>query len=301
MRELTVDNTNAAQRLDKFLMRYMNKAPKSFIYKMLRKKNIKLNGTKAAGSEMLCAGDKVTLYLSDETIDGFFEAAEIEEYSDIPPIIYEDENIIIINKPAGLLSQSEKKGDKNLNSVMLSYLSKKGEYDRQKAGAFKPGIVSRLDRNTSGITVMGKNLAAQQQLSLAFKEHSADKFYLALAEGEIKGEGKIELKQKKIEGNRVITSEDGVNAVTLYEALKYTNGCTLLKVKLVTGRTHQIRAAFASIGHPLAGDIKYGGKKIKGFKAQALHAHSLTFHFKDGILKYLDNKTFTAKGRLDNI
>jgi 23S rRNA pseudouridine955/2504/2580 synthase len=295
MRNLRVDKNNAGQRLDKYLMKYMNKAPSSFIYKMLRKKNIKLNSARAEGKELLCEGDEITLYLAEETIDGFCEAVELKSYTAKPDIIYEDENVLIVNKPVGLLSQAEKRGDNNLNDMLLYYLSQKGEYDTSGKGVFKPGIVSRLDRNTSGITLMGKNLAAQQQLSLAFKEHSVKKLYLAVAEGEIKTAGKVDTRQKKLEGNRVELGGDGDRAVTLYKPVASLNGNTLLEVTLITGRTHQIRAALASIGHPLLGDVKYGGKRTSEFKFQALHAYSLTFSFVGCVLAYLDGKTFKAE------
>ncbi len=298
MRLLKINEDNGAQRLDKFLLRYMNKAPKSFIYKMLRKKNIKLNGVKAQGNEVLRAGDEVALYLSDETIDSFFEVGDVKAFDDIPPIIYEDENIIIADKPVGLLSQAEKKGDKNLNDILLYYLSQKGEYDSSAQGTFKPGIVSRLDRNTGGITIMGKNLAAQQQLSKAFKAHTVKKIYLAVAEGEIKTAGRVDTRQKKGADNKVTLGSEGDRAITIYEPVKYENGYTLVRVTLVTGRTHQIRAALASIGHPLAGDVKYGGKRTKRFKHQALYAYSLSFEFKDGVLAYLDGRTFTGNNEL---
>ena len=296
MRTLKVDAANEAQRLDKYLIRYMNRAPKSFIYKMLRKKNIKLNGVRAAGSEILKCGDTITLYLSDETIDGFFEAADIKKYDDIPPVVYEDENVLVVSKPSGLLAQAEKKGDKNLNDILLYYLSLKGEYDPKKAGAFKPGIASRLDRNTSGICIMGKNLAAQRALSLAFAQHSVKKIYLAVVEGELKTGGKVDIMQTKSPDNKVTVSKgEGVKAVTLYRPVKYKNGFTLVEAEPVTGRTHQIRAALSYVGHPLAGDVKYGAKSLKGVRGHLLHARSLSFCFNEGLLKYLDGRVFYAQ------
>lgn len=300
MRLLKIAEAESNQRLDKFLAKYMNKAPKSFVYKMLRKKNIKLNGGKAQGNEVLKSGDEISLYLAEETIDSFCEKKQVAVYEEKPDIIYEDSNLIIVNKPVGLLSQSEKKGDKNLNDMLLYYLSRTGEYDTSEHGVFKPGIVSRLDRNTSGITLMGKNLAAQQQLSFAFKEHTVKKLYLAVCEGTIEKEGRVELNQKKLKGNKVVAGSGGNKAITLYKPLKQDNNCTVVQVELVTGKTHQIRVAFSSIGHPLLGDVKYGGKKVGGMNSQALHAYSLTFNFKSGTLAYLDGKTFVAepKGKI---
>ena len=292
MRLLNVNADNAGQRLDKYLFKYMNTAPRSFVYKMLRKKNIKLNGKKAEGNEIISPGDEITLFLADETIDGFRRKREVRSFKEKPDIIYEDENIIIVNKPVGMLSQAEKKGDRNLNDIILYYLSCKGEYT--PASEFKPGIVSRLDRNTSGITLMGKNFVAQQELSLVFREHTVKKIYLLVAEGVIEKQGEIELLQEKVGGNMVVTGR-GKRAVTKYTPLSNNGSYTIVRAELITGRTHQIRAGFAQMGHPLVGDIKYGGKSGLGLKFQALHAYSLTFSFKGGRLGYLDGRTFKAE------
>lgn len=300
MREIKTDSKTADQRLDKFLMKYLNKAPKSFVYKMLRKKNIKLNGKKAEGSEILAEGDTVTLYLADETIEGFRSEIHIKRPRSLPRIVYEDENIIIADKPAGLLVQGDKsEGADNLNDMLLYHLQQKNEL----SPTFKPGIANRLDRNTGGLVIMGKNLPAAQALAEALRENKAEKLYITAVKGRIDSPGEISGGHSKDDKNRAIVTDtvsDGMSAVkTLYRPL-FTNGSyTVLQVKLVTGRSHQIRASFRHIGFPVIGDPKYGDDKTNlffrqkfGLEHQLLYAVSLKLGGQSGILEYLNGRVF---------
>lgn len=187
MRELTIQNNEAGQRLDKFLSKYMNRAPKSFFYKMLRKKNITLNGKKAEGKEILSAGDRVKLFLSDDTIRQFSEhreygiyTARFEGAAGKPDIIYEDAHTLFMNKPVGMLSQKAKPDDISLVEYLTSYLLDTGQLTQESLRTFHPGVCNRLDRNTSGIVAAGKSLAALQQLSAMFHDRSIRKYYLCL-------------------------------------------------------------------------------------------------------------------------
>ncbi len=284
MQKLVIDKANENQRLDKFLMKYLNKAPKSFVYKMLRKKNIKLNGAKAAGNETIKAGDEVCLYLADDTIENFRAAVHIKPQK-APVIVYEDENILAANKPAGLLVQGDKnEGADNLNDMLLYYLSQKNEI----SDTFKPGVANRLDRNTGGLVVMGKNLAAAQALAEAFRENKADKRYLAAVVGTVARSGEISGWHTKDDKNRVlITKEKREGAAyvkTLYTPIFTGENYSVLSVKLVTGKSHQIRESFKEAGFPIIGDPKYGDAKINAFfkqnfglDHQLLYAVSLEF------------------------
>lgn len=299
MRQIAIDSKNAGQRLDKFLLKYMNKAPKSFIYKMLRKKNIKLNGKKAAGSEILSENDELSLYLSEETIDSFREAVHIKYQQSKPVIVYEDENIIAANKPAGMLVQGDKnEGAENLNDILLFYLDKKNEL----SDTYKPGVANRLDRNTGGLVLMGKNLAAAQALAEAFRENKAEKYYMAAVCGFVDKAGEISGWHSKDDKNRVlITKEkrDGAAPVkTLYEPVFSGKSCSILRVRLITGKSHQIRESLDLAGHPIIGDPKYGNaevnkffKKNFGLDHQLLYATSITLKEQTGILEYLNGKT----------
>ena len=298
MREIKIDSKNSGQRLDKFLMKYLNAAPKSFIYKMLRKKNIKLNGKKAEGSEIVGSGDILELFLADDTISGFQK--EIGVSSNITPdIVYEDENIIIANKPVGLLVQGDSSGGDNLNDALVAYLLQKGEI----SALFKPGIANRLDRNTGGLVLMGKNLAASQALSEAIRNNDIEKNYITAVVGSIDESGEIRGFHSKDCNNKVLITkhkrEGAAEVRTLYTPLHTGSRYTVLKVGLITGRSHQIRESFNSIGCPVIGDPKYGDKEANrffrqkfGLDHQLLYAVSVKLHSQKGILGYLNEKVF---------
>ena len=187
MKEIKITKNDSGQRFDKFLLKYFDKAPKSFIYKMMRKKRIKLNGGKADGNETLAEGDMVQMYLSEDTVDGFREKKSISTVERKFEIVYEDKNIIIVDKPAGVLSHAESKNDKDtLIDQILSYLYSKKEYVPENENSFAPALCNRLDRNTSGIVVVGKTAEAVRKLNEAVKNKRIRKLYMTLVKGEVK-------------------------------------------------------------------------------------------------------------------
>ncbi len=299
MRELIIGTNESGQRLDKYLAKYMDLAPKSFFYKMLRKKNIVLNGKKAEGNEKLNINDSVKLFLAEETIDGFRSKKENTNLT-VPKIkldiIYEDDDILVINKPVGMLSQKASPKDVSLVEYVTDYLISNNSISRDSLATFKPGICNRLDRNTSGIVVAGKTLKGLQTMNEAFKERSLHKYYLCLVKGKIEGTKRIEgylLKDEK--NNKVTISKEALKEAlpikTEYIALEANENVTLLMINLITGRSHQIRAHLASIGHPVIGDYKYGNKKVNdiykekyGLESQFLHAYKLVMP--DGQISY---------------
>lgn len=306
MQKRIVTNNEAGQRLSKLLEKYLKEAPKSFIYKMLRKKNITLNGKKADGTEKTKIGDEITLWLSDETITKFAGVQDFQKTDYNFDIIYEDADILLINKPAGILSQKAQPNDISLNEQMISYLLDKGELTGEMLKSFKPSVVNRLDRNTSGLIAAGKTLPALQALSQLFKERSMHKYYLCLVKGEIKEKKILEGWQvKDIRTNKVYLTdkktEAGAYIKTAYEPIASNRGMTLLKVLLITGRTHQIRVHLAGEGHALAGDYKYGDRSFNDrlkakyqLKHQFLHAWKLCMPKLSGTLAAVSEKSFTA-------
>jgi len=283
--------------LDKFLGKYLNDAPKSFIYKMLRKKNIKLNGKKAIGSEILCENDVVHIYMADETLDNFRSVKSVDHLAREINIVYEDANILIVNKPRGILTQPDSTNPQDtLLGRVLSYLHKNGEYDISKESVFTPSFCNRLDRNTTGIVVFGKNLNALQQLNKAMSSGESEKCYNAIVVGEVKSGGVLKgLHTKDEKTNKATIAEEGnKEVVTEYEPLAAQKGYSLVKLKLITGRSHQIRAHLSGIGHPILGDRKYGDKTANAPKFQLLHSASIRFSTLADELEYLNGKLFVA-------
>jgi 23S rRNA pseudouridine955/2504/2580 synthase len=296
MKAFTINENEAGQRLDKYLRKLLPDAPGSFIYKMLRKKNIVLNDTKAAGSEQLKLGDKVMLYLSDETFDKFRASTEnaVKELKQVPvqrecPVVFENEDVLVLNKPAGMLSQKAKESDVSANEHMIAYLLETKAIRSQDLLTFRPSICNRLDRNTSGLLLCGKTLRGLQQLNAQLKSRSMQKYYRCLVVGDIAAKqlqkGYL-LKDER--ENAVSIFQDGAPnrkyIETEYDPVERFGDYTLLEVHLITGRSHQIRAHLASLGHPLVGDPKYGDsrqnllfEKKAGVKRQLLHAYRIRF------------------------
>ena len=306
MKEIRITKNEENQRLDKFLLKYMNKASKGFLYKMLRKKRIKYNGGRAEGSELLKAGDTLQLYLAEETISSFMEEKTVAEAKRHFAIVYEDDDILVVSKPAGLLTHPEKSSDKDtLIDQILYYLYQKGQYLPEADSSFAPALCNRLDRNTSGIVIAGKTLKGVQAVNETIRSHKLDKYYLTLVAGEIREAGEITAYlTKDEEKNQVRISKregSGKKTMTKYRPLACAKGYTLLEIHLITGKTHQIRAHMQSIGHPVVGDRKYGSEhsnqKFRGeysLSNQFLHAIRVEWKEKDGPLGYLYGKEMTA-------
>jgi len=306
MQTLHISSREAGQRLDKFLLKFLNQAPSSFIYKMLRKKNIVLNGKKVDGSEKISENDEIKLFLSDETIAKFSMPLEIVK-GILVDIVYEDEDVILINKPAGILSQKAENSDVSMNEYLISYLIESGSLMIEDLVTFRPAVCNRLDRNTSGIILAGKTMTGLQGLSQMLKRRTLDKYYLCLVAGEVSESALIKGYLSKDEQVNKVTISRRQGEVDSYIETAYRPLCsngevTLLEVELITGRTHQIRSHLASVGHAIVGDKKYGNNKINrrfrdiyGLKHQLLHAWCVCFKgCNDSEFNGLANKSFKA-------
>lgn len=313
MQKITIQEKDCGQRFDKFLNRYLPSAGLNFIYKMLRKKNILLNDKKATGREKLSSGDSVSFYFSDETFQLFHNSPQetdvtgyTEAYKTFNEIqiLYEDSDVIFINKPAGILSQRANPSDLSINDWLLGYLLHTGKISPEQLASFRPSICNRLDRNTSGIILCGISLKGSQALNELIKTRTVRKFYRTFVKGLISKPGYIDgylQKNRTLNKVRIEKENTGHPVKTGYYPLASTRNITYVEVELFTGKTHQIRAHFSSINHCLAGDYKYGDKNFNHYfkekyniEHQLLHAYRIEFPEKCDQLPQLSGKIIKA-------
>ncbi|HBA46976.1 MAG TPA: RluA family pseudouridine synthase [Lachnospiraceae bacterium] len=364
MKSVIIGKNQAGQRLDKFLHKYLPLAGDGFLHKMLRKKNITLNGKKAEGKEILAINDQVCIFFSEETFAKFAgrdvgspegthktgntakalhpgaesmdspeksrgdggklsagmqnaavpkpdqEYTQAYESLDGITILYEDDDCLILNKPSGLLTQKAAPGDVSLNEWLIGYLLEKKQISAEELNFFRPSVCNRLDRNTSGIVLCGKSLAGLQYLSQCVRERSVRKFYRTICVGALRESAVIHGYLVKDEARNRVTVSPAIFSAgekaslihTAYYPVAVTDAYTLLEVELITGKSHQIRAHLASLGHPLIGDYKYGQRSVnRTLKEQfclehhLLHACRVTFpEAESGPGRHLSGKTVSA-------
>lgn len=307
MRELVVKKNDANQRLDKFLLKKFKTMPKKMAYMYIRKKCVKVNGKKATPEVMLKENDLLTFYIKDEFFDNIQE--ENYEFLKAPKnlkIIYEDENIILLDKKPGVIVHQDKSYHFDCLLLRLQhYLYDNGEYNPKEENCFAPALVNRIDRNTGGIVIGAKNAESLRILNQKMKDRELHKFYLCLLISKPKKDNAILsdylIKNEKTNKVTVLRNEkQGAKKIlTKYSVLETNNNLTLCEVELLTGRTHQIRAHMSSIGCPILGDNKYGNKKLNqkySLSKQCLYSYKLAFDFTtdSGILSYLDKKDFST-------
>lgn len=304
MKEFIIKENDAGQRLDKFLTKAVKTLPHGLMYKGIRLKRIKVNGKRCQPNQFLQCGDKIELYLNDEFFGGSDKGFPFLAAPALISVVYEDENLLLADKPCGLVVHED---DENTVDTLIHrvqhYLYDRGEYQPENEASFAPALCNRIDRNTCGIVIIAKNAAALRILNEKIKKRELTKKYLCLVRGRMPKPGELltgylkkDSAQNKV--NLSAKPEPGyLKILTEYRVLEEKGEFSLLEVNLLTGRTHQIRAHLAFIGHPILGDGKYGvnreDKKL-GYKFQALCSYQLTFSFAGdaGILNYLNGQTF---------
>jgi 23S rRNA pseudouridine955/2504/2580 synthase len=277
VREIIVRENEANQRLDRFLLKYLNKSTRGNVFKLLRKKVIKVNNKKKKENYYLKLNDKIQFFLSDEALEELRQEEEMVLSKNVNlDIVYEDDEILVVNKPKGLLTHPNKNEyKKTLTTRVQTYLN------HLATRTFKPASVNRLDRNTSGLILFCKTYDALKKYNKMMRNREIKKYYICIVHGRVKRKGEIKgYLDKDHQKNIVKIREDNSDGKgrfihTRYKPLEYIKNYTLLEVEILTGRTHQIRASLSKIGHPIVGDTKYGGKKVKNVTTQVLHAYKL--------------------------
>ncbi len=304
MKSFAISKNDSGQRLDKFISKAVPALPKSLMYKYIRTKRIKVNSKRAEISTKLLEGDTVDMYINDEffaPVDKHYDFLSASKHLDI---VYEDENLLLLDKKVGLLSHpDETEYNDTLITRVKRYLYEKGDYDPKDEHSFAPALVNRIDRNTGGIVIAAKNAETLRILNQKLKDRELEKYYLCVVHGILNKKSGILsgwlIKDEKKNKVQVYRQEQyGAKEIrTKYDVLSEKAGLSLIEVELLTGRTHQIRAHFSSIGHPLLGDGKYGTNamnKALGYKKQFLYSYRLKFAFTSdaGPLEYLNGKSF---------
>ncbi len=299
MKSFIITDKDAGGRVDRFISKTFDKLPKSLMYKEIRKKNIKVNKKRCTPEQVLSSGDLLELYLKDDVLEIRKKHYDFLNASTDLDIIYEDDNIILINKKVGVLCHPDGKDYiDNIVARLKRYLYDKKEWDPETS-TFTPSLANRIDRNTGGIVIGAKNSQALKIMNDKIKAREIEKYYLTVVHGKMSKKSELlSAYLTKNEKKNMVTVTDyqvpnSKKIITEYTVLDYYPDASLLEVKLHTGRTHQIRAHLAHIGHPLYGDGKYGNEK--GRYRQALYSYKLHFNFSDeNILGYLNHKTFQA-------
>ena len=307
MIKITIGKNEQNQRLDKFLRKYLENAPLSFIYKTIRK-DVKVNGKRGREDTLLQLDDELTLYLSDDDLRKFKRKERQVKAKRQFRIAYEDDNIIVVEKPFGLLTHGDHTEKKNhLTNQVVDYLIEKGDYNPRVERTFSPAPVNRLDRNTTGLVLFAKNYMALQELNRLMREKNRiRKSYMTIVSGNLKD--KLVLRDRMVKdskNNRVTVvseEEEGLLMETIVTPVFSNDRYTLVQVEIITGRTHQIRAHLAKAGYPVIGDVKYGDRRVNSFvnkkfglSTQLLHAYRLEFDLEGSSLAYLTGKSVEAQ------